>query len=653
MRRIITLAILLAAVASAMGGFHEWTPPAHATVTTQQPDKVAVIIAENQDWNGVIGAANAPYINGLIGATKGGLSIDPSPSNCNYPTADGAGTTGTIACTAGMFQSYRKSPGGTFGYLTSGSAPEYAWLSMGSDSNIRDGTFPCGLWPDPNASCSSGSFTGTNPEGGIAGYEPGHFDITPPTNYDIFDLATADSYAEDYPGSSSACSTVKWSDGAAGSHNFYARKHNTELLSWNQSPDAAAGYVHSSVQYSPSTAPTDTYCKAHMLNFPNNTPNASTEAVTNFAGTETFGKITMIQPSMCHMGHNGVTKCQGAGTGCVTTGKCGGVPGFDRWLSLNLPNIQKDVGQNGVVVITYDEDQNADGAGLAPPVPTIIVPGTDASGVKGTLHAGNGSYTAGTFDMSSTLKAMLLAAGKSCSDLDSNAVYNNGATNAVTSQAACNAATALPLTVDVTSSGPAVVQTAAGHNDTSGASVTATFGSATTVGNTLAASITARGATVIGTLPTGWVKLASSSDNTAVLACLACATSYTNVTIPFTTSSGASAIEVAEFSGVSSFVTQDKGATASGSSTTASSGTTATTTAANEVAFAALGNNQKAAFSGSPTGGFTLAGQTASVSGSGVATGLYWKVLAATGAVNTTDTFSPTGSWWGAVKTVK
>lgn len=647
MKRFALLAAMLAVIAGFAGGFHEWTPPAHATVTTQQPDKVAVIIAENQDWNGVIGAANAPYINGLIGATKGGLSIDPSPSNCNYPTADGAGTTGTVACTAGMFQSFRK---GTTAKLTSGSAPEYAWLSMGSDANIRDGTFPCGVWPDPNTTCTAGTFTATNPEKGIAGYEPGHFDITPPTNYDVFDLTSADSYAEDYLGSSSACDISKWSDT---SHNFYARKHNTLLLSWNQSPDGFPAYTKSSVQYSPSSSPSDAYCKAHMLDFPNNTPNATTEVATNFAGTETFGKITMIQPSMCHMGHNGVTACRGGTTGCVTLSACGGVPGFDRWLSMNLPGIQKDVGQNGVVIITYDEDQNADGNGFAPPVPTIVVPGTNSSGTAGTLHAGNGSYTAGTFDQSSTLRALLEAAGSSCSALDNNATYNNAAAGTLTAQGYCNAATALPITVDVAASGPAVVQTASGHNDTSGASVSATFGAATsTTSTTLVASVTSRGATTIGTLPTGWTTLASSSANTVVLACLACSTSYTTVTIPFTVSSGASAIEIAEFSNTA-FATADKGATASGSSTTASTGTTATTTAASEVAFASLGNNQKAAFSGSPTGGFTLVGQTASVTGSGVATALYWQVLSATGTVNATDTFSPTGSWWGAVKTVK
>jgi hypothetical protein len=645
MKRIIAIAVLVVAAFSLPGGFHEWTPPAHATVTTQQPDKVAVIIAENQDWNGVIGAANAPYLNGLIGATKGGLSIDPSPSNCNYPTADGAGTTGTVACTAGMFQSFRK---GTTAKLTSGSAPEYAWLSMGSDANIRDGTFPCGVWADPNTTCTAGTFTATNPEKGIAGYEPGHFDITPPTSYDVFDITNADSYAEDYLGSSSACDISKWSDT---SHNFYARKHNTLLLSWNQSPDGFPAYTKSSVQYSPSSSPTDAYCKAHMLDFPNNTPNATTEVAANFAGTETFGKVTMIQPSMCHMGHNGITACRGGTTGCVTLGACGGVPAFDRWLSMNLPAIQKDVGQNGVVVITYDEDANADGNGFAPPVPTIIVPGTNSSGVAGTLHAGSGSYTAGTFDQSSTLRALLEAAGSSCSALDNNAVYNNAAAGTLTARGYCNAATPLPLTVDVASSGPAIVQQATSHTTTNSASATGTWPAATTTGDFLVAAVGYSGAPTSITPPTGWVLAKDKTKNVSLYVCANCA-SQSGAQTWTANAAFANVVILEEWSGIASGATIDQTANNTSGSTSvtlADSGTTAATTTANEIVLAELYNGAHSTFTGA-TSGYNVV-QDGQTTGSGIQIALLTQIISATGTQNASASYATADRMRGAIAT--
>src|ERR1044072_8966119 len=185
MRRMYMLVLLVMAMAVAGASGHA---PTRAMATSQAPTKIAVIIAENQDYLDVIGDSDFTYLNGLIGATQGGLSIDPTNGSCDYPAGDPQGA-GTSACSDGMFQSFRS---GSTGYLTSGSAPEYAWLSMGSDANIRDGTFPCGLAADDNT--CSGTFTTANPEKGIAGYEPGHFDVTPPTSYDVFDVTKADAY---------------------------------------------------------------------------------------------------------------------------------------------------------------------------------------------------------------------------------------------------------------------------------------------------------------------------------------------------------------------------------------------------------------------------------------------------------------------------
>ena len=57
--------------------------------------------------------------------------------------------------------------------------------------------------------------------------------------------------------------------------------------------------------------------------------------------------------------------------------------GIDRWLELNLDGLRQDVGQNGVVIVTFDENHTSDGAGIISPVFTAIVPGLGAGGEAG------------------------------------------------------------------------------------------------------------------------------------------------------------------------------------------------------------------------------------------------------------------------------
>ena len=142
---------------------------------------------------------------------------------------------------------------------------------------------------------------------------------------------------------------------------FYARKHSPLLLTWSQSPDALVvnDGPGGAEDLSPPSAPTDAACMAHVHDFPNNTPNATTAIVQNFSGNEQFGRVTFVVPGMCHTGHDSNSNCLG-----TATDSRGGMQGIDRWLELNLDGLRRDVGQNGVVIVTFDENHTSDGAGV-------------------------------------------------------------------------------------------------------------------------------------------------------------------------------------------------------------------------------------------------------------------------------------------------
>ena len=409
------------------------------------PGKIAIVVLENKDYDGsfglsgsryVVGNPDAPYLNGTV--IPESLSLVPTPAGCDHPAGDAPGAA-LKPCHSGMFQSYRND----LGFRIRASAPEYAWMVMGTDANVRDGDFPSGL--------NNGM-----PEGGIVGYVPGHNDTSGPV-YDMFGYMEAhavpfEAYQEDYPGSSTRCSTAQFSDipdRSAGMPMFYARKHSPLLLTWSQSPDALVvnDGPGGATDLSPATQPSPAACEAHVRDFPGNTPNSTTAVQRNFTGNETFGRISFIVPSMCHSGHNSDRVCGGA-----PGDPRGGTVGMDRWLELNLDGLRQDVGRNGVVIVTFDEDHTADGAGIVAPLFTAIVPGTNAAGTPGTLAApgcdpmpATGcSDTTAVYDHSSTARSLIEAAGGTCAVFDNTSLYQGQTT---TARENCAAAMPLPLSV--------------------------------------------------------------------------------------------------------------------------------------------------------------------------------------------------------------
>ena len=268
---------------------------------------------------------------------KQGLRQQPRPDGqavrCDHPAGDAAGVA-VKACRSGMFQSYRND----LGFRVPASAPEYSWMVTGTDSNVRDRSFPSRLNPQ-------------QPEGGIVGCTPGHNDTSGPV-YDLFGYMEAtgvpfDAYQEDYPGGPTDCSTLQYSDGAAADPMFYARKHSPLLLTWSQAPDALVvnDGPGGAEDFSPPAAPTPAACKEHVRDFPGNVPNATTQAQRNFTGNEQFGRVTFVVPSMCHSGHDSNRVCLGSDT----DGR-GGIEEIDRWLELNLDGLRRDVGRNAPTI---------------------------------------------------------------------------------------------------------------------------------------------------------------------------------------------------------------------------------------------------------------------------------------------------------------
>ena len=401
-----------------------------ATAAPVQPVRVAVIVMENRAYTEIVGdSGHAPYINGTV--LPEALSAAPGNPSCDHPAGDRQGT-GTLACRSGMFQSFRNNRG----FRAKGSAGDYAWMAMGTDANIKDTVFPDCVPGTP--SCSPV----TDANGGVVGYTPGGDPSDPP--YNIFRVieggpATFRVYAEDYPGSATRCSTAAWSD-ATDPHLFYARKHNPLLMVWDQTPDA-----HVVPGTTPATAPDGTACTNHLVDFPGNTPNATVRQTVNFAGSETFGTVTFIIPSLCHDMHNSNSACTN-GTGVPDD--VGATRGGDTWLANNLDGIRRDVGRHGVVIVAWDESGAVDNAGVAPPMPLFVVPGLDAAGAAGVLAAcprGGCTDTSAIYDDSSVLRSLLQVAGSGCGTLDDSVSYQGQGTN--TARSYCAAATPLPLTL--------------------------------------------------------------------------------------------------------------------------------------------------------------------------------------------------------------
>jgi len=599
-KRLALLAVLVAAVATVMGGFHEWTPPAHAA--TQAPSKLAVIVLENKTYvqtqkvsDGTDPSKAAPWINSAM--EPDAWSSVPTPSGCNYPSTQASAGTGTSPCTAGMFNSYRCTtgyktcPGGNF--LSGGSAPEYAFLSMASDANVRDGKFPY----------STGD-TGTN--GNIVGYTPNtactpisgsNGECASGSTYNVFDYMDAHSvtwkaYAEDYGGTTSTCDVKTFNP--ANTSNFYARRHVAPMETWDIVPDAKQiGPMASAPK------PDGSSCKANVANFPNNTPGSSTAVATNFDGTQTFPHVTYIFPSMCHMGHNDNGTCGG-----TSTDFRGNMRGIDRWLQLNLPGIRKDVGQDGAVIVTFDEaGASVDESGKAPPTATWILPGTDSSGNQGVLTACGDSTQicqdrANLYDVTSVAKTVMQYAGGSCSNFDNTVTYQG---QPGTAKALCDAATPLPISVEVgtTPTGPSVDLVVPGSNGAATSSVSAAWPAAQPSGDFLIAAVACKGTCGTITGPTGWTQAETKNNAVSLWYCANCTSSTprtgTQTWTWLSPETHRGLVIMADVSGVSTSAARDVHNTATSGSTstdtTALSGTTGATSQASEVAFSAYMTN--------------------------------------------------------------
>ena len=166
----------------------------------------------------------------------------------------------------------------------------------------------------------------------------------------------------------------------------------------------------------------------------------------NFSGNEQLGRVAFIVPGMCHTGHDSNSNCLG-----TDADPRGGTQGIDRWLELNLDGLRRDVGRNGVVIVTFDENHTSDGSGVVAPIFTAIVPGLNAAGTPGTLAApgcdpmpSSGCADVSTvYDHSSTARSLIEIAGGKCSVFDNASIYGQ----TTTARQNCAAATPLPLAV--------------------------------------------------------------------------------------------------------------------------------------------------------------------------------------------------------------
>lgn len=172
-----------------------------------------------------------------------------------------------------------------------------------------------------------------------------------------------------------------------------------------------------------------------IFNFPNEPPGAMANSqgpFPAFRGQESFARLDVIVPSMCHDQHDpacptGTTNATSAwgvtGTGPCTEGHGHGwvvdnsITAGDLWLCRNFEGIRKDVGSDGVVILTWDE--NADKKGYTPGgntaqglVPTVIVSGEDPSGTPGVLDAcpspgSTGCVDESDYDQTSLFKTLI------------------------------------------------------------------------------------------------------------------------------------------------------------------------------------------------------------------------------------------------------
>lgn len=206
-----------------------------------------------------------------------------------------------------------------------------------------------------------------------------------------------------------------------------------------------------------------------------------------------------------------------------------------------------------------------------------------------------------------------------------------------------------------------VVQSFGKSATTAGTTLTATTGTATTLGDLLVVTLKDRSTTL--TNVTGitdssgvntWTKatsIQSGGQADEEIWYVANAKSVTSVTVTVS-GSAALAMTVIEISGAPA-APLDRTMTASGTGTAVSTGTTTTTAQASEIVIANIGWNSTVTPSGQTAGYTVLPLQQATVPSNATGEQGAWRILTTTGAQSYAATLSASVAWAGAIATFK
>lgn len=347
MRRLFALTLL---------AFAAFTGNAFAG--TAYPQKIAVIVMENEKASNIIGSANAPYIN-------------------NFLDASGITLTGMKEGTA-----THTNP--------TGSAEEYSYQTSGDN---------CG-------GTSVDSYWNTGSNNPIASATCGK---------DVFKLLSDagvswKAYNEYFQVGTTTC-TSAFSDASV--HKQYARKHNPSLFYDDVVPSPytscpnTVGFPQNNTNIGVTTNfngsdgfPQFSYIVPGLCH---DMHDAATDCQPSGAGgTPDYFNGSGASSSPCG--------------GSLITNK---IAAADCWLQLNFNNIRRDVGRRGVVILTWDEgNDNTTRESIA----GYVVPGLGTAPVGGFEEAGhlkscfNGDCTDSTaYDQLSVLRSISKAfTGTSC-----------------------------------------------------------------------------------------------------------------------------------------------------------------------------------------------------------------------------------------------
>ena len=188
-------------------------------------------------------------------------------------------------------------------------------------------------------------------------------------------------------GDATSCSTRQFSDLPNGSQDqsmFYARKHSPLLLTWSQSPDALVvnDGPGGAEDLTPGVRSDRRRVPAHVHDF-RTTPRTRQRRSCGTSPATSRSDASRSSCRGCATQAMTRTRTVSGPTPTRAVGRRGSIGGS----SCNLDGLRRDVGRNGVVIVTFDEDHTSDGAGVVAPVFTAIVPGLGAGGETGVLDA--------------------------------------------------------------------------------------------------------------------------------------------------------------------------------------------------------------------------------------------------------------------------